>query len=140
MPARPARSRARGNASAHTSAAPPRSQSPAIPPRELHRTSSPGLDWTQHSPCLCSLMLARVQQVNERKHEHPDQINEMPVKSGRFDVARIQPASSIELRYYSDCDHAAYDVQQMQARDAEKGGAKKRIPAEGVVAPGHSLR
>src|ERR1700694_294507 len=77
---------------------------------------------------------ARVQQVNERKHEHPDQIHEMPIESGRFNVARIQPAPSIELGHDSNSDHTAYDVQQVQSRDAEKRSAKKRGATERVMA------
>src|SRR5512134_1810620 len=63
------------------------------------------------------------QQVDQRKDEHPDEIDEMPVEAADLDVlARRAPPQ----RDYRQVDHARQDVKHVQAGDPEEGRAEER--------------
>src|SRR5580658_8699056 len=63
-----------------------------------------------------------VHQVQQRKYEHPDQVHEVPVEAGGFDVAGVQPVGVVADGDYDQRDDAGNHVHQVQAGDAEKSG------------------
>src|ERR1700682_3411713 len=65
-------------------------------------------------------------QINHRHHKHPDEINEMPVQAGGFDMPGGQRTASVSAPNYDQRDDAADDVQQMQPGNAEEGSSEKR--------------
>src|SRR2546427_4291847 len=75
---------------------------------------------------------AHVQQVDQRKDEHPHQIDEMPVQAGRFDVAGVEPPAPEAEGDDADDDDTGDHVQQVQPGNAEERGAEQDRPAHGV--------
>src|SRR5580704_9270042 len=65
-----------------------------------------------------------VHQIQQRKHEHPDQVHKVPVKTGSLDVAGIQPFGVIANGDHDERNDARNYVHQVQAGDAEKGSAE----------------
>src|ERR1700722_5551236 len=78
----------------------------------------------RHSAILPRAALVRVHQVHQRKYEHPDDINEVPIEAGGLDVVRVQPAPVVAPRDHGKCYYAGRDVQQVKPGDAEERGAK----------------
>src|SRR5437660_3354125 len=74
-----------------------------------------------------------VHQVDEREHEHPDQIDEVPVQGRRLDVVGVEPAAPEAGGNHTNDDYAADDVQQVQTGDAEERGSEQRGPAQRIL-------
>jgi hypothetical protein len=60
--------------------------------------------------------------VDQREHEHPYEINEVPVETTDFDVFVFQFVHA--GRDYAQVDRASRDVKHVQPGDGKKGGAK----------------
>ena len=69
-------------------------------------------------------LVSQIQEINQRHHEHPNQIDEVPIESGDFEVVRVVAAALVAQADGDESDHAAGDVQQVQAGDAEEQRAE----------------
>ena len=63
-------------------------------------------------------------QVDQREDEHPDQINEVPVKTA--DLHILVPHTVNTQRDPRQIDYAREDVEHVQSRDCEEGRAEER--------------
>ena len=64
------------------------------------------------------------QDVNQREHKHPDQIDKVPVEAADLDVFVLHfldPRGND-----SQINNSGGDVKHVQAGDGEEGGAKQR--------------
>src|ERR1700736_3357420 len=96
-------------------------------------------------PCLLTWSASKIQQVDQRHDEHPNQIYKVPIEPGGLDMACREPAfgeaAANHRQRYDTTDH----MQQMQAGDAEECCAKEwRAPgilkqANAVVAQAEPL-
>ena len=64
--------------------------------------------------------MCKVQEINERHHEHPHQIDEVPIKTKDFDIVGVVAAALITQADYEQSDYAAGHVGEMQAGNAEE--------------------
>src|ERR1700680_2703382 len=88
------------------------------------------------SACACvfmDLFFSRIEgsvlhrhQVNQGKHEHPDQVNEVPIQTVYFDVLGGALAAAVANRHNPQINHADHDVRHMQPGDPEEHGAEER--------------
>src|SRR5580698_4884550 len=81
-----------------------------------------------------------VHQIQQRKHEHPDQVHKVPVQAGRFDVAGVQPFSVVTDGDHDERDDAGKYVHQVQAGDAEEGSAKLYGAAQRIFREAPAIR
>src|SRR5579864_5970438 len=65
-------------------------------------------------------------QVNQGKHEHPDQVDKVPVQPVHFNVLGGELAAPIAECHDPQVNHADHDVRHVQAGDPEEHGAEKR--------------
>src|ERR1700732_4426278 len=56
----------------------------------------------------------RVHQVHQRKHKHPDDIDEVPIQAGGLDVVCVQPAAVVAPGDHGERYHAGSDMQQVK--------------------------
>jgi hypothetical protein len=64
--------------------------------------------------------MSKVQKIDQRYDEHPNQIHEVPVKAQYLDVIRIVAAALVAHAHSDQSDYAAGNVGEVQACDAEK--------------------
>src|SRR5437870_9462707 len=69
----------------------------------------------------------RGHQVYQREDEHPDQVDEVPVEAGDFDVFVLELTAADGEGHDAEVDHADDDVRHVQAGDAEEGGAEEGL-------------
>src|SRR5712691_11464413 len=91
--------------------------------------------WTS-AACACVLIVASSpktrglilhrHQINQRKHEHPDQVHEVPVEAVHFYVLGRKLPSSKTGSHNPEIDDADHNVCHVEAGDAEKRGAEQR--------------
>src|SRR5438876_12377867 len=79
---------------------------------------------------VCSLMSAPLyfgrHQVNQRENEHPDQIDEVPVETGHFDILGLKLAAHDRLADDAEIDQTDDDVGHVQSGNREECGAEQR--------------
>ena len=76
---------------------------------------------------------ARVHQIHQRKYEHPDDVNEVPVEAGGLDVVRVQASAIVAPRDHGQRHDPRSDMQQVKARDAEERGAEVHRSARRIM-------
>jgi hypothetical protein len=64
--------------------------------------------------------VGQIQEIDQRDHEHPNQIHEVPVETRNFEVIGLIAAALIFERYGDESDHASGYVKQVEAGDTEK--------------------
>src|SRR3984885_1375662 len=74
-----------------------------------------------------------VHQIQQRKHKHPDQVDEVPVEAGGFDVPGVQPLSVVTDGDHDERDHAGNYMHQVQAGDAEKSSAEHHSSTQRIL-------
>ena len=62
--------------------------------------------------------------VNQRENKHPDEVDEVPVKSADLDVFVLQLIDS--RSNYRQVNRARSDVEHVQSGNGEEGRAKER--------------
>ena len=64
--------------------------------------------------------MREIQEIDERYHEHPNQIHEVPVQAHNLEVVGIVTAALIAQAHCDESDYAAGDVGEMQTGNTEK--------------------
>src|SRR5207247_11070613 len=82
-------------------------------------------------------LLLHVQQVNQRHHEHPDHVYEVPVENHDVDVVSVVTAATVTQANHDHGHHAAYHVRKVQSGNAEKCSAKSSC-SPGILKEAHA--
>src|SRR6266704_2116740 len=73
-----------------------------------------------------SLLYFGRHQIYQREDEHPDQIDEMPVKTANLDILVLEFAAPDSKRDNAEVDHADHHVRHVQSGEGEESAAEKR--------------
>src|ERR1051325_7558090 len=77
-------------------------------------------------------------QVDQGEHEHPHQVNKVPVQAADFDIFVFELAARDALADDPQVNYAADHVGHVQPGDGEEGAAEKR-DAPGIIEGGDVL-
>src|SRR5437870_7884071 len=85
-----------------------------------------------------SISVGQVQKIDQRHHEHPNDIHEVPIKAKDFKVIGLVAAALISDPDHNQSDYASGDMRKVQPGDAKKCRAEKP-GSPGVLKQRHSF-
>src|ERR1700758_1515637 len=83
-------------------------------------------DWLMAISFNFGYLALHIQQVDQGHNEHPNQIDEVPVKRPDLDVSGGIASSPVAQPDHDQSDHAADHVGHVQSGDGEESGAEHR--------------